>query len=130
MSIEFGEKNPFLKLCDRVGYDHYDGILYDIFFNTRMLMEWHELQEKEQECTIPYTEKEVMWCRLSYAHICNLYEHEITGEEDMAYILECLREYFQLYDEWEGADEYLRFKEDRWHRTRFPEKIIINKAIW
>jgi len=130
MSGRFGEENPFKVLCNKVGWDHFDGILYDVFFNTRMIMEWHLLQEKERQCVIPYTEKEIWLCRYSYESICALYGHVVTGTEDMTYMQKYLHEFFELYDKWEGVKEYLRFKKDRWHRTEFPDGIIIDKSIW
>jgi len=130
MGERFGKENPFMILVNATGHDHFDGVLYDVYFNTRMVIEWHELQEKEQQKEIPRTQKEMALLRRTYEDICYLYGHEATGKEDVSYMLDYLREYFELYDKWEGEEEYRRFKEDRWHRTKFPDGIIIDKSIW
>lgn len=130
MKEKFGEESPVMVFGRRIGFDHYHGILYDILFNTRMLLEWREMQGEEGNCLLLYTEKEKRMCKTAYEELCALYEHECSGYELLCDMVEYLKVFFEVYDEREGADEYQCFKSDRWDRTEFPDKFVMDKSIW
>jgi len=129
-SCRFGTENPYYIFGKKIGYDHCDGILFDIIFNTRMLLEWHALKEKEKGETIDYTKNEKGWIRWAYEEICYFYQHEAVDAENLTYMLEYLEEFFLIYDERESAQDYKNFKADRWERTSFPDGLFMDKSIW